>query len=142
MGGGDHRAARARPAGVARLRAAIGSGHSETGLLMPLVACAAALVIIVASVAIALLGSGRPTAGDHGAVAGTAPSARTGTSAAMPTATPRPRAVAVPSASRATPRPAAPTRTARPAPSRTSPSPQATSSATRCPPGLAKHHRC
>ena len=142
MGGGDHRAVRARPAGVARLRAAIGSGDGETSLWTPLAACVAALLIIVASVAIALLGSGQRTADNHGAVAETTASARAGTSAATPAASPRPRASAVPSPSRATPEPTAPTRAASPTASRTSPSPQATSSPPHCPPGLAKHHRC
>src|SRR6266702_182970 len=114
--GGDRRAVHARPAGLARLREAVNSGLEETSFRTALAACAAALLLTVAAIAIALLVSG------HGTVADAAPGdpeGTAGTSAAMPTTVPRPRAIAVPSAS-----------------------PAATSSPRRCPPGLAKHHRC
>jgi hypothetical protein len=137
--GGDRKAVHARPAGLARLREAVNSGLEETGFRTALAGCAAALLLTVAAIAIALLVSG------HGTVADAEPSdpdGTAGTSAAMPTTVPRPRAIAVPSASPATPDPAASSPAASPTASVTSPSPSATSSPRRCPPGLAKHHRC
>jgi hypothetical protein len=137
--GGDRRAVHARPAGLARLREAVNSGLEETGFRAALAGCAAALLLTVAAIAIALLVSG------HGTVADAEPSdpaGTAGTSAARPTTVPRPRAIAVPSASPATPDPAASSPAASPTTSVTSPSPSATSSPRRCPPGLAKHHRC
>jgi hypothetical protein len=137
--GGDRKAVHARPAGLARLREAINSGLEETSFRTALAACAAALLLTVAAIAIALLVSG------HGTVAAaepTDPEGTAGTSAAMPTTVPRPRAIAVPSPSPATPDPAASSPAASPTASVTRPSPSATSSPRRCPPGLAKHHRC
>src|SRR5712691_6661027 len=98
--GGDHRAVHARPAGLARLREAITSGLEETSFRTALAACAAALLLTVAAIAIALLASG------HGTVADAEPSDPAGTSAAMPAASPQPRAIAVPSGSPAAPDPA------------------------------------
>ena len=146
--GGDHRGVHARPAGLGRLREAIGSGLAETSVRTPLAAFAAALLLIVGSVAIALLVSGRSAGGDQGSVTDAAPRAAAGTSAAMPTASPRPRVTVVPSASDPTPGPASPASAASRAVSRTSParsatsSPSATSAPSHCPPGLARHHRC
>src|SRR6266567_2467628 len=137
--GGDHQAVHARPAGLARLREAVNSGLEETSFRTALAACAAALLLTVAAIAIALLVSG------HGTVAAAGPrdpAGTAGTSAAMPTAVPQPRAIAVPSASPATPDPAASSPAASPTASVTSPSPSVTSSPPRCPPGHAKHHRC
>ncbi len=65
--GGDHRAVHARPAGLARLREAINPRLEETSFGTALAACAAALLLIVAAVAVALLVSGHGTAGDRGA---------------------------------------------------------------------------
>src|SRR6266699_3173110 len=133
--GGDKRAVHARPAGLARLREAINSGLEETSFRTALAACAGALLLTVAAIAIALLVSG------HGTVAGAEPSdpaGTAGTSAAMPTASPQPRAIAVPSASPAAPDPAASSPAASPTASVTSPSPSATSSPPRCPPGHAR----
>jgi len=137
--GGDHRAVHAGLAGLARLREAVNSGLEETSFRTALAACAAALLLTVAAIAIALLVSG------HGTVAGAEPSdpaGTAGTSAAMPAASPQPRASAVPSASPAAPDPAASSPAASPTASVTSPFPSATSSPPRCPPGHAKHHRC
>ena len=118
---------------------AVNSGLEETSFRTALAACAAALLLTVAAIAIVLLVSG------HGTVADAEPSdpaGTAGTSAAMPAASPQPRAIAVPSASPAAPDPAASSPAASPTASVTSPSPSATSSPPRCPPGHAKHHRC
>ena len=88
MRGGGHRAVHARPAGLARLREAVNSGLEETSFRTALAACAAALLLTVAAIAIALLVSG------HGTVADAEPSdpaGTAGTSAAMPTTVPQPR---------------------------------------------------
>jgi hypothetical protein len=148
--GGDHRAVHARPAGLARLREAINSRLEEASFRTALAACAAAVLLIVAAVATALLASGHGTADGQSTAADMAPSSPAGTSAAMPAASPRPRATAVPSASPAASDPAAPPTGSRRSPSRSvrptfpvrGPSPAATSSPSRCPPGLARHHRC
>ena len=111
--GGDHKAAHARPAGLARLREAISFWLEETSSRAALAACVAALLLIVAAVAVALVVSGHGMAAGQGTAAGAPPSdpaGTAGTSAAMPPAAPRPRATAVPSASPATPDPAAPAR--------------------------------
>jgi hypothetical protein len=148
--GGDHRAVHARPAGLARLREAINSRLEEASFRTALAACAAALLLIVAAVATALLAPGHGTAGGQDTAAGVGPGSPARTSAALPADSPQTRATAVPSASPAAPAPAArptgsrrsPSRSARPTVPVRSPSPSATSSPSRCPPGLARHHRC
>ena len=108
VGGGDHGAGHWRPAGRARLRNAINSGLEETSFRAALTASATALVLIGAAVAFALLTSGHGTAGGPGTVPGAARSDLAGTAAppgAAPASSPQPRAIAVPSASRATPDP-------------------------------------
>jgi hypothetical protein len=149
VSGGDDRAVHARPAGRARLREAINSRLDEAGFQTALVACAAALLLIVTAVATALLVSANGTEGGQGTAADMAPSFPAQMSAAMPAASPQTRMTAVPSASPATPDPAArpivsrsPSRFARPTVSVRSPSLSATNSPSRCPPGLARHHRC
>ena len=62
--GGDRRAVHARPAGLARLREAVNSGLEETSSRTALAACAAALLLTVAAIAIALLVSGHGTVAD------------------------------------------------------------------------------
>jgi hypothetical protein len=153
--GGDRGAGRARPAGLARLREAINSRLEVTSFRTGIAICAPAVLLIVAIVVTALLVSGQGTAGGRGTAAEVAPGSPAGTSAAMPTASPRPPAIAFPTASPVALGPSASAPAARPTVSVRStsppaspvvpvrsPSPSATSSPSRCPPGLAKHHRC
>jgi hypothetical protein len=122
--GGDHRAGHARRAGRARLRDAINSWLEETSFRAALTASATALVLIGAAIAFALLTPGHGAAGGPGAVPGAVRSDLAGMAATpgtAPASSPRPRATAVPSASRV-PRDQAPaSRAASPAVSATNP---------------------
>jgi hypothetical protein len=144
VSGGNHRLGHSRPAGLTRLREAIKSWLEETSFRTALAASATALLLIVAAVATALLVSGHGTAGGHGTVPDAAPSdpaGTAGTSGAMRTVSPQPRATAVPSATPASPEPASSPAAGSTA-SVANPSRSATSSPPRCPPGRARHHRC
>jgi len=126
--GGDYRAGHARPAGRARLREAINSWLEETTFRAALTASATALVLIGATVAFALLTSGHGAAGGPGTAPGAVRSDLTGTAATPGAASApslQPRAIAVPSASRATPDPAPSSPAASPAVSATNPDPAA-----------------
>ena len=128
--GGDHKAGRARPAGRARLRDAVNSWLEETSFRAALTASATALVLMGAAVAFALLVPGHGAAGTPGTVPGAVRSELAGTAAtpsAAPASSPLPRAIAVPSASRVTPDPAAASPAASPAVSATDPVPAAAS---------------
>ncbi len=105
--GWDHGAGHARPAGPARLRDVINSWLEETSFRAALTACAAALVLIGAAVALALLVPGHGIAGGPGTVPGAGRSDLAGTAAP-------PGAIAVPSASPATPDPGPPSPAASP----------------------------
>ena len=105
--GGDH-GAHARRAGRARLRDAINSWLEETSFQAARTASATALVLIGAAVAFALLTPGHGAPGAPGTVPSAIRSGLAGTAAtpsAAPASSPQPRAIAVPSASRATPDP-------------------------------------
>ena len=145
VGGGDHRAGHARPAGLARLRDVINSWLEETSFRAALTASAAALLLIVAAVAFALLVPGHGTAGGPGTVPGGARSDLAGPAAApaaAPVSSPPPRAIAVPSASPATSDPAGPSPAASPAASVTSPVPPAARSLPGCRHGHGRHRHC
>jgi hypothetical protein len=133
--GGDHRAGHARPAGRARLRDAINSWLEETSFRAALTASATALVLIGAAVAFALLTPGHGAAGGPGTAPGAVRSDLAGTAATpgtAPASSLQPRAIAVPSASRATPDPAPPSPAASPAVSATNPVPPAASPRPGC----------
>ena len=132
--GGDH-GAHARRAGRARLRDAINSWLEETSFQAARTASATALVLIGAAVAFALLVPGHGATGAPGTVPSAIRSELAGTAAtpsAAPASSPLPRAIAVPSASRATPDPGAPSPAASPAVSATNPAPAAASSRPGC----------
>jgi len=119
----------------------------ETSFRAALTASATALVLIGAAVAFALLTSGHGTAGGPGTVPGAARSDLAGTAAppgAAPASSPQPRAIAVPSASRATPDPAPASRAASPAVSATNPVRAAVSSRPGCRHGHGhgRHRHC
>ncbi len=135
----DHRAVHARPAGLARLREPSTPGwrRPASGRPWPLVPRPSCSPWPPSRSCCWCPATARWPTRSPSDPAGTA-----GTFAAMPAASPQPRAIAVPSASPAAPDPAASSPAASPTASVTSPSPSATSSPPRCPPGHAKHHRC
>jgi hypothetical protein len=145
VGGGDHRAGRARPAGLARLRDAINCWLEETSFRAALTASATALLLIGAAVAFAVLVPGHGTAGGPGTRPGAARGDLAGPAAPSAAASPwspRPRAIAVRSPSPATPDPVSASPAVSPAAPVTSPFPPAARPLPGCGHGHGRHRHC